>query len=163
MISSIGSSMASSMLMTQSSKTEGTTSPKEGNVFQVSDTDGNGSVSSSELATLVAGMEEVTGNSISVDDAMTAYDANQDGGLSGEELFEMLSGNGFTPTEMADSGQTGEADGAGKPPPPPPPASFDEALSAYETNSGDDQISELLSLLQGTDSEEVYSSINVTS
>ena len=163
MISSIGSSMASSMQMTQSSKTQGS-SPKDGNVFQVSDSDGDGLVSSTELETLVAGMEEVTGNTISVDDAIATYDANQDGGLSGEELFEMLSGSGFAPVEMAQGSETGEAGEAGQAgPPPPPPASFDEALSAYGENSDSDQISELLSLLQGSDSEEQYSSIDITS
>jgi len=47
-----------------------------------------------------------------------------------------------------------------RPPPPPPPT---EVISAYEANSGEDKISQLLALLQEqTDSNEEYFSLEMT-
>ncbi len=62
MINSV-SSGASAMSMMSS-----TQRPQQGkDAFQMSDTDGDGLVSATELETLAAGIEEVTGNSISND------------------------------------------------------------------------------------------------
>ena len=75
--------------------------PQGKDAFQLSDTDGNGLVSSTELETLASGIAKVTGSTINVDEALSSYDADQDGGLSGEELLQMLTGMGFSPPEMA--------------------------------------------------------------
>lgn len=117
--------------------------PQQGkDAFQMSDTDADGVVSATELETLAAGIEEVTGNSIDVDDAIANYDSDSDGGLSGEELMEMLGANGFTGPKMEGEG-----------PPPPPPPSSDDAMSAYGENSGDDLLSQLMETLGNSDDE----------
>lgn len=153
MINSV-SSMASSMQMIRNNGQQGPPRGSEGkDLFRVGDTDGDGLVSASELAILTES-SELEGSSINVDEAIVAYDANQDGGLSGEELFEMLSNSGFAPPELSSGEQSGN-----QPPPPPP----EQVSATYSQNSGEDQIAKLLELLQSSDSENKYSSINITS
>jgi hypothetical protein len=154
MISSI-SSGSDAMTMMRSS----TQKPSQGkDVFQISDSDGNGVVSDSELTALTDTISESTG--IDVDDALS-YDADGDGGLSGEELLDMLSSNGFSVPQMAD-GEEGMAQGG---PPPPPPPSSEEAISAYSQNSGsDDLMSQLLDALgSDEDASTSYSLFSTTS
>ncbi len=135
--------------------------PQGKDAFQLSDTDGNGLVSSTELETLASGIAKVTGSTINVDEALSSYDADQDGGLSGEELLQMLSGMGFSPPEMA----AGEDGKSSKMPPPPPPPSSEQVTSAYSQNSGDDMLAQLMDLLQNQETTDTstYSSVNVTS
>ncbi|SDZ83003.1 EF hand [Desulfuromusa kysingii] len=131
--------------------------PQDKDVFQVADSDSSGLVSSTELETLAAGIEELTGNSIDVEETLATYDADGDGGLSGEELFGLLSSQGFNPGGMV-SGES--SDSEMMPPPPPPPQ---QASSAYEANSGEDTISQLIELLTGnSESEVTYSSLEAT-
>lgn len=160
MISSISSSMASSMQITKNSGTQGAPPAKGKDVFQVADTNGDGVVSQTELDALAQGIQEVTGNTINVDDALSSYDADQDGGLSGAELLQMLSDNGFTPPEMKEGEESGIK---------PPPPSFETAIAAYNENSGNDQISQLIDILQSNSTSEsnasnaTYASIDITS
>jgi len=131
--------------------------PPDKDVFKVADSDSDGLVSATELETLAAGNEEITGNGIDVEAALSTYDADGDGGLSGEELFGLLSSQGFNPGGMID-GEEGES--GMRPPPPPPPQ---QASSAYEANSSDDSISQLIELLNGSsESEEDYSPLEMT-
>lgn len=149
MINSISSGASALSMMSSMQR------PQQGkDPFQMSDTNGDGLVSATELETLAAGIEEVTGNSINVDDALATYDTDSDGGLSGEELMEMLGSNGFAGPEME-----------GKGPPPPPPTSSADAMSAYEENSGDDLLSELMDALGNSDDDSdtsLISSISIT-
>lgn len=158
MINSISSS-SNAMSMMRSSATQRQPPPPQGkDAFQISDTDSNGVVSQTELETLAAGIEKVTGNSINVEDALSSFDADQDGGLNGEELLEMLSSNGFSPPEMNSSTQ-GESSAM----PPPPP--YEQAVSAYSQNSGEDMMAQLLEVLQqqnGTDAG-TFTPVDVTS
>ncbi|TKB24808.1 EF-hand domain-containing protein [Desulfopila sp. IMCC35006] len=159
MISSISSS-SSTMSMMRSSAMQ--RPPSQGkDAFQLSDTDGNGLVSKSELATLTSEISKVTGSSINVDDALSTNDTDQDGSLSGEELLQMLTGMGFSPSEVT-PGEGEES--SSKPPPPPPPR--EQAISAYSNNSGeDDSLAQLLELLQNQENTgtSTYSSVDVTS
>lgn len=151
MISSV-SSGASAMSMLSSTQRQSQSQGKD--VFQMSDTDADGLVSATELETLAAGLEEVTGTSINVDDALATYDSDSDGALSGEELMEMLGASGVTGPEMEGEG-----------PPPPPPPSSEDAMSAYGDNSGDDLLSELMDALGNSDDDSetsLLSSISVT-
>jgi Ca2+-binding EF-hand superfamily protein len=159
MISSISSS-SNTMSMMRSSAMQ--RQPQGKDAFQLSDTDGNGLVSSTELKTLAAGIEKITGSTISVDDALSSYDADQDGGLNGEELLQMMTGMGFSPPEMATSE---EGQSSKMPPPPPPPPSSEQVTSAYSQNSGDDMLAQLMDLLQNQENTDAstYSSVNVTS
>ncbi len=149
MINSVGSSASAMSMMSSTQR------PQQGkDAFQMSDTDGDGLVSAAELETLAAGIAEDTGNSINVDEALATYDTDSDGGLSGEELMEMLGANGFTGPAMEGEG----------PPPPPPPSSAD-AMSAYEENSGDDLLSQLMDALGNSEEDtetSLASSISIT-
>ena len=161
MLSSVSnSSSAMSMMSTNALQRH---PPSQGqDAFKLSDTDGDGLVSKSELETLASGIEEVTGSSINVDDAISSFDANQDGGLSGEELLEMLTSMGFSPPEMTAS-EDGESSAMA--PPPPPPPSSEQASSAYSENTGDDMLAQLIELLESQENSDTntYSPINVTS
>lgn len=157
MISSVSTN--SSMSMTANRATQRQPPPPDKDVFKVADSDSDGLVSSTELATLATGIEEITGNSINVDEALSTYDADGDGSLSGEELFGLLSSQGFNPAGMSNIEGEGE-EGGMRPPPPPPP---EQAASAYEANRGEDSISQLIELLQGsTESEKEYSALELT-
>ncbi len=146
--------MASSMPMMRSSGIHGPP-PKDRDVFQLADSDGDALVSQTELGAVAEGIEEITGTTINVDEALSNFDVNQDGGLSGEELLQMMTSYGFAPPEM---GAGDQRDSAMKPPPP-----VEQALSVYGQNSGDDTVAQLLELLQNQDSDEGYTSIDVSS
>lgn len=141
MINSISSS-GSAMSMSQHSATQRQPPPQGKDAFKASDADGNGLVSKTELSTLAAGIEKVTGETINIDNSLSTYDVNQDGGLSGEELLSMLNALGFSPPDMA--GSNGGSALEDQPPPPP----SRQAISAYSQNSGDDMMAKLLELLQ---------------
>lgn len=159
MISSI-SSMSSSMSMMQSNSVQRQGPPPGQDVFKMVDTDSDGSVSSTELESLVSALSEVTGESMNAGDSMASYDSNGDGALSGEELLGLMSSQGFAPPMMVES-ESGDMQEM-QPPPPPPPSS-ETVQSAYGQNSGSDMLSQLLEILQsGTDSSESYASISVT-
>jgi len=130
--------------------------PADKDVFKVADSDSDGLVSSTELSTLTAGIEKITGNNINVADAMSSYDANGDGSLSGEELSGLMSSQGFNPAQITD----GQGEESSMMPPPPP---MQQAISAYGQNSSDDSISQLIELLKGSsDSEDSYSALAAT-
>ncbi len=139
MINSV-SSMSSSMAMMRSGATQRQPPPPDKDVFKAADSDSDGLVSSSELKTLAASIEKMTGNSIDVDDALASYDADQDGSLSGEELHGLLISQGFLPSEMI-----GNEDGDSGMMQPP---KTEQALAAYAKNSGEDTISQLIALLK---------------
>lgn len=153
MINSVG--MNSTMPMMGSSGPQ-QKPPSSGNtVFDVADTNMDGLVSSDELAALASEIEETTGNSIDIDEALTTYDADGDGSLSGEELFGLLSNQGFNPGGMMNS-----EEGGMMPPPPPPP---EQAMSAYNQNNGEDTISQLIELLQNSSLNiDEYSSLELS-
>lgn len=155
MINSVGMNSSMSMMASSAMQRQ---PPPDKDAFKVADSDSNGLVSSTELATLAAGIEEITGNSIDVNEALSTFDADGDGSLSGEELFGLMSSQGFNPSRMSDI--EGE-DGGMRPPPPPPPP--EQAASAYASNSGEDTLSQLIELLTGSsDSEEEYTSLALT-
>jgi hypothetical protein len=157
MINSIGSTN-STMPMMHSGPMERRQPPQGQDVFQMTDKDRDGLVSGSELETLAKGIEEITGTSIDVDAALSNFDADEDGALSGEELKGFMESNGFTPPGMF---QDDKGEALRKPPPPPP--SSEQALSAYGENSEDDQIAQLMALLKEQNGDDwKVSSIDVS-
>lgn len=151
MVSSV-SSMGGSMAMLRSSIMQGPPPQKGTDIILIGDTNGDGVLSASEITALTEG----TVNSINGEDALSSYDVNQDGGLSGEELLEMLQNNGFAPPDMM-MGEPGESTMR-----PPPPSSA-QALAAYEQNKGEDQTTQLFELLQDSDTKGGYTPLDVTS
>lgn len=162
MISSISSGSSMAMMMTSSSiQRQPPSSGKD--VFQLTDTNKDGSASKTELAALMQGIEEVTGNSMSVDDALSSYDANQDGGLSGEEMLQMMTSLGFAPPQMASgegSSSGSEVASSGMRPPPPPPPPPGQSQSQEVSLAGDTNGDGVLSLaeLQALNGSEVSDS-----
>lgn len=155
MINSVSLGSAISMMSTSGIQRQ--PPPPDKDVFKVADSNSDGLVSSTEFKTLAAGIEEITGKSIDVESALSSFDADGDGSLSGEELLGLMYSQGFNPAGMVNSedGKSGMA-----PPPPPPPK---EVTAAYEANSGEDKISQLIALLQEqTDSDEEYFSLEMT-
>ena len=153
----INSVSMSSMSMMGTSGVQRQSPSSDKTVFDVADTNMDGVVSSSELEALTAGIEEITGNSLDVEAALSTYDADGDGGLSGEELFGLMSSRGFNPSGMIDSE---EGESGMLPPPPPPPK---QVSSAYQANSDDDSISQLIELLNSSsESEDDYSALELT-
>ncbi len=156
MISSV--SMSSSMSTMSSSSMQRKPPSSDQDVFKLADSDSNGLVSSAELATSVSSIQEITGVSIDVEEGLATFDADGDGSLSGEELLGLLSSQGFNPAEIIDSE---DSESGMRPPPPPPP---EQAMSAYEANSGEDTISDLMMdfLNSLSDSGEEYTSLALT-
>ncbi len=154
MISSVSSNSSMSMMASRAMQRQ--PPPADKDVFKVADSDSDGLVSSTELKTLAAGMEKVTGNSINVDEALSTYDTDGDGSLNGEELFGLMTSQGFNPADITNS----EGDEGGMKPPPPPP---EKVTSAYASNSSEDTIGQLIELLNdNSDGEAAYSAFDMT-
>lgn len=155
MISSISSQSTALSMQRSNAAQQKPPPPPDKDLFKAADSDSNGLVSESELSSLVEAMQETGALDSSGDVSLSTYDSNQDGGLSGEELLDMLTANGFQPPQMED-GQAG---------PPPPPPSSSLAMEAYANNSTDDIISQIIAALQGDDgsSAETTGSIDIVS
>ena len=152
------SSVGSSITMMRSSEMKGPSPPPTNiDTFIVGDTDGDGVLSASELAALNESTEDSTVNSMNFEDAISSYDVNKDGGLSGQELLERLNSNGFSSPDMAIS-KNGESVMM-----PPPPPSSEQALAAYGKNDGNDQRAQRVELLENSDAGGGYTPIDVTS
>lgn len=159
MINSVGNGL-SSMAMTGSRQVQKPPPPpQEKDVFQAADTDGNGTVSQTELETLLEGINEVTGENISVEDAINSYDTDQDGALSGEELLGLMVDSGL-PHPGAPGGEGEQGDMF-----PSIQTSSEQAVASYAQNSGQDSIAQLLEILQGKDDDNsgMSSSLDITS
>ena len=129
--------------------------------FQKVDSDGDGSVNQSELESFAAQIEETTGQTLDVEEALASYDADGDGGLSEEEMTTFVEESGFAP-------------------PPPPPhggplglaendeeesvyqALLNQAISAYSQNSGEDSLYDLFTSAVGETLSGGSSSLSVT-
>ncbi|BHH86044.1 hypothetical protein [Desulforhopalus sp. 52FAK] len=152
MVSSISNSMNSATMMSNSSMSR----PPEGkNAFTVSDTNGDGVVSGTELDALAAGLSDATGTTVTTE-SFSSFDSDSNG-LSGQEMFDMLSSIGFSPAEA-------EGDKQGNRPPPPPPPDSSEVISAYSQNSGErsDLMTTLLDAI-GSSSDDEGSSTSIRS
>lgn len=155
MINSINSTDSAMSMMTSRSP-QRPPPPPEKDVFQLSDTNSDGVVSSgTELDTLVEAIGETTGTVIDSETVLSTYAQDTYKGLSGEEVLEMLNSYGVTPSQ-ATAGEGGNSSAMQ----PPPPVSAEQAISAYTQNSGDDKVGQLLELLQNSN---VTVGIDVTS
>lgn len=131
--------------------------PPEKDVFKAADSDGNGTVSATELEPLLEDISEVNGELISVEDAINNYDSDKDGALSGEELLGLMTDSGFLLPEPPESegGQRGKF--------PSVQNSSEVAAASYAQNSGHDSIAHLLELLQSSrDESETSTSLDIT-
>ena len=79
------SSILSSILI------QGTQSrPDPAQKFKELDTDSNGGLDKTELSAMAKELSKMTGKTLNVDDAITTYDANNDGLLSQDEMGAMM-------------------------------------------------------------------------
>ena len=154
MINSI-SSTNSAMMMRVNSTQQQPPPPPGKDAFKVADSDQDGLVSSTELEAVISGMSETGSVDLNAETAITTYDLDEDGGLSGEEMMNLLADSGFGPPQ----GINGDSDV-----PPPPPPSMDQALSSYSENSGDDLLSQLITMLQDSgEKDEARTPFSITS
>lgn len=140
MIGSINSygSMGSTISMMPGRATERPPPPPDKDLFQISDADKDGLVSTAELDTLAEGIEEITGTGIDTDESLSTFDIDQDGSLNGEELRGLLEYSGLTHPPMFDSENgDGERMNASSP-------SLEQVISSYAQNSGENKVGQLI-------------------
>ncbi len=94
--------------------------------FKQMDTDGSGSLSKTELETVLTDMTAKTGATLSVDDSMVTYDADNDALLNQSEM------DGLMRAVMEQYG------------PPEASTTIEQAIGAYMENSESDQLSALM-------------------
>ena len=154
MINSVSTNSSMSMMANRAMQRQ--PPPADKNAFEVENSGSGGPASSAELKTSAAGAQGATGTSSDIEEVFDLLDVNEDGVVSIEELQGLMASQGFNPTGMVNS-EDGES---GMRPPPPPPT---DVASAYEANSGEDKLGQLLALLQEqTGSYEEYSSLEMT-
>lgn len=136
-ISGITSSLMSSMLQSMQSR------PDPAQKFKELDTDSSGGLDKTELSTMAKELSKMTGKTLNVDDAIKSYDANNDGQLSQDEMGTMMQKTMGPPT----------SDGS----------SMQQVLDAYQSNSGDDQMSIFLKMLGQSSSSSSTSDSSSTS
>jgi Ca2+-binding EF-hand superfamily protein len=130
-ISGISSSLMSSMLQDMQSR------PDPSQKFKELDTDSSGGLDKTELSTMAKELSKMTGKTFNVDDAIKTYDTNNDGQLSQNEMGTMMKKTMGSAT----------SDGS----------SMQQVLEAYQKNSGDDQMSALLKMLDQSSSSSATS------
>ena len=155
MISSIDSTSSMSTMFGTSAMGQQPPPPPGQDVFQISDTDGDGLVSETELDTLTQSLAETTGTTIDTDEALASFDTDEDGSLSGEELKSLMDSYGFAPSAMV-SPETGETLNMES-----SLISADAAISAYTQATTLDQSSQLLETLLSQNSSQAVSSLDV--
>jgi Ca2+-binding EF-hand superfamily protein len=155
MISSIDSTSSMSTMFGTSAMGQQPPPPPDQDAFQISDTDGDGLVSESELETLTQSLAETTGTSVDTEEALTSFDTDEDGSLSGEELKSLMDSYGFAPSAMVnpETGETLNMESS--------QISTDAAISAYTQATTIDQSSQLLETLFSQNSNEAISSLDV--
>jgi len=114
--------------------------PSAEDMFKKVDSSGDGSVDSTEFESLVGNMSERTGNSIDATENFSAYDSDEDGALSSDELKSFLEANKPDAGEQGMGGMDemmagGKAGGPKGPPPPPPPSGESEEDDEYDIMS----------------------------
>ena len=100
----------------------------EDDLFAKIDSDSDGGLSKAEFSAFAEKLSEDTGDSIDANTVYSTYDKNGDGSLSKEELDSFMNDNA------------------------PPPPQMQQAISAYGMNTGTDQTSSLLDLLNSLSS-----------
>jgi len=108
--------------------------PDPAEKFKEMDTDRNGGLDKTELSVMGKELSKMTGQTVDLAGSMESFDANGDGLLSQEEVGSMMKkAVGSSPGMMADF-------------------KTQQAMQSYQVNSGKDQISTLLELLDQKDS-----------
>jgi Ca2+-binding EF-hand superfamily protein len=108
------------------------------NLFSKIDGDSSGGISKSEFSKFADKMSQDSGTSINADTVFSTYDTNNDGTLSKDELGSFMKDNA----------------------PAPPSSQMQKAMSAYDSSSGSNQISQLLDSLTSSASSSDASSTN---
>jgi len=126
--------------------------PDPAEKFTELDSDSSGGLDESELAVMAEDIAAVTGQTVDFSKALSNYDADGDGELNQEEMAGMMQ------DQMKPNGA----------PPPPPPegngsARLQQALSAYQSNSGEDRLDQLRKLLEQMINAQTASDTTTTS
>lgn len=126
MVNAIGGS-GSSLLSLYTERMRARQSPEER--FKQMDADGSGSLSKTELETVLTDITSKTGATLSVDDSITTYDADNDASLSMAEMDSLMR------DVMEQYG------------PPSSGATMEQAIGAYQESSESDPLAALLQQL----------------
>jgi hypothetical protein len=155
MISSIDSTSSMSTMFGTSAMGQQPPPSPDQDAFQISDTDGDGLVSETELDTLAQSLAETTGTSVDTDEALASFDTDEDGFLNGEELKGLMDSYGLASSAMVDpeTGETLNMESS--------QISTDAAISAYTQATTIDQSSLLLETLLSQNSSQAASSLDV--
>lgn len=135
------------------SSVETMTRPDPAEKFTELDSDSSGGLNDTEISAMAEDIAAVTGQTVDFSEALTNYDADGDGELNQDEVD----------TLMQDQVKPHEA------PPPPPSAEgsgsarLQQALSAYQSNSGEDRLEQLRLLLEQMITAQTASDTSTTS
>jgi Ca2+-binding EF-hand superfamily protein len=125
--------------------------PDKAQMFGKLDTDGDGTLSQTELDTWASTMSEKTGQTIDTSEALTTYDSDGDGGLSSEEMEAFVSA-----TLQQGMGGMGMMQG------PPPPPGEQGLFDALDTDASGGISESELSTWAANMSEETGTTIDTT-
>ncbi len=116
--------------------------PDPAEKFKEQDADSSGGLDKTELSTMAKELSKMTGKTLNVDDSITTYDDDNDGQLSQDEMDTMMQKTMGPPTSS----------GAG----------MQQVMEAYKSNSGDDEISTLMKMLENLDNTASSSSTSTS-
>ncbi len=136
-ITGINNSLMSSMLQGMQSR------PDPSQKFKELNSDSSGGLDKTELSTMAKELSKMTGKTLNVDDAIKTYDTNNDGQLNQNEMDTMMKKTMGPPTSNGSSMQ--------------------QVMEAYQKNSGDDQMSSLLNMLDQSSSSSATSGTSTSS
>ena len=108
--------------------------PDPAQKFKEMDTDQNGGLDKAELSTMGQELSKMTGKTVDLAGSIENYDANGDGLLGQNEMGSMMKNVVGSPPGMSSDFKT------------------QQAMQSYQVNSGKDQYSTLLELLDQKDS-----------
>lgn len=134
-ISGISSSMSYGMYGTDQQK-------RKQDLFNKVDSDGNGGISQTELQSLTDKISQDSGTTLDASTLLSQYDSNSDGSLSSDEMNSLM--ESIKPQHERDAMTSGNDQSSGS-----QSSGLDTtSLAAYMSNSGQDLVSSLISMLQ---------------
>lgn len=132
-ISSISSSVSSMFSIEQQKRKQ--------DLFTKVDSDGNGGVSQTELTALTGKIAQDSGKTLDASSLLSQYDSNSDGSLNSDEMDSLM--ESIKPKHERDAMLSSDEESSSQ------TSSLDtNSLASYLSNSGQDLVASLISMLQ---------------